>query len=165
MSTETKKHFGRQISKIRELCGIKQDALAHTMGVSQQTISHMEKCEYIDERKLDEVARALGVKAEAIRNFSEDAVINYFNNFNDNNGNNKNPVNICDYCIFNTFDKLVAAYEEKDILYKKNALLLERLVEAEKRILKAEKDKVVYLEKLLCKEPPSFYSTFSSMLD
>lgn len=76
MSTETKnKHLGRQISRMRELCGMKQDALAFAMGISQQTVSHMENNEYIDDRKLEEVAKALGVNAEAIKNFSEEAVL------------------------------------------------------------------------------------------
>ena len=149
MSTETKTHFGRQVSKIRELCGLKQDALAFAMGVSQQTISHMEKSEYIDGRRLDEVAKALGIKAEAIKNFSEEALIHYFNNFSGPTASYTNIRNPIDYLSFNYLDKLVSAYEERDVLYKENAILLERLVEAQKQILKAEKEKVAYLEKLI----------------
>jgi len=58
MSTETKpKHIGRNISRLRELRGIKQDALAFSIGVSQQTISHIENSEKVDEDKLELIAK------------------------------------------------------------------------------------------------------------
>ena len=85
MNTTTKpKHIGRNISRIRELRDMKQDALAMAMGVSQQTISNIENSESIDEDKLQMVAIALGVSAEAIKNFSEEAVMNFAKNNNAN---------------------------------------------------------------------------------
>lgn len=132
MST-TATHIGRKISRIRELRNIKQEALAVAMGVSQQTISHMKQSETIEESKLIEVANALGVTPEAIKSFSEEAVVNFFNTFNEkvsssNFGNNNT-------CTFNPLDKLIEAYEENKKLYE--------------RLLEAEKEKVAYLEKLL----------------
>ncbi len=83
MSTATKpKHIGRNISRIRELRGMKQEALAIAIGVSQQSVSSIEASETVDEEKLVEVAKALGVSVEAIKSFSEEAMINYFNTFN-----------------------------------------------------------------------------------
>ena len=64
--TPTKNHIGRKISRIRELRDMKQDALAQAMGTSQQSISILENSETIDEDKLVEVAKALGVTPEAI---------------------------------------------------------------------------------------------------
>lgn len=84
MSTLTKpNHIGRKISRIRELRDMKQEALAQALGTNQQAISALENSETIDEAKLIEVAKALGVTAEAIKNFSEEGVINYFNTFNE----------------------------------------------------------------------------------
>jgi len=83
MSTAKPKHIGRNISRIRELRQMKQEALAQAMGVSQQTVSNLENSETIDDEKLSEVAKALGVSPEGIKQFSEEAVFNYFNNFND----------------------------------------------------------------------------------
>ena len=81
MSTTAKpNHIGRKISRIRELRDMKQEALAHALGTNQQAISIMENSETIEEEKLIEVAKALGVSVEAIKNFSEESVINYFNN-------------------------------------------------------------------------------------
>lgn len=134
MSTLTKpNHIGRKISRIRELRDMKQEALAQALGTNQQAISAIENSETIDEEKLIEVAKALGVTVEAIKNFSEEAAINYFNSFNEavNNshfGNNNQ-------CTFNPLDKLMEAVEENKKLYE--------------RLLQSEKDKIEYLEKLL----------------
>lgn len=74
--------------------------------------------------------------AEAIKNFSEEAAINYFNNIHDNDisGGIVNALH-SNHCTFNPLDKLVEAYQEKEKLYE--------------RLLQAEKDKVQYLEELL----------------
>jgi len=119
--TPTKNHIGRKISRIRELRDMKQEALAQAMGTNQQAISMMENSETIDEDKLIEVAKALGVSPEAIKNFSEEGVINYFNNFTDNSAGTFN-----NHCTFNPLDKLIEAYEENKKLY-------ERLLEAERK--------------------------------
>ncbi|WP_268845969.1 helix-turn-helix domain-containing protein [Flavobacterium aestivum] len=130
MSTLTKpNHIGRKISRIRELRDMKQEALAQALGTNQQAISAMENSETIDEEKLAEVAKVLGVTVEAIKNFSEEAVINYFNTFNDTDfSNSQGAFGQNHQCTFNPLDKVVELYE---------------------RLVQAEKDKVEYLEKLL----------------
>lgn len=129
MSTTTKPyHIGRKISRIRELKDMKQEALAQALGTNQQAISALENSENIDEEKLIEVAKALGVSVEAIKNFTEENVINYFNSFYDSSSGNA-VVNATNYdCTFNPLDKVVELYE---------------------RLVQAEKDKNEYLEKLL----------------
>ena len=130
MSTATKpKHIGRNISRIRELRGMKQEALANAIGVSQQSVSSIEASETVDDDKLAEVAKALGVSVEAIKSFSEEAMINYFNTFNDTDfSNSQGAFGHNHNCTFNPLDKIVELYE---------------------RLVQAEKDKVEYLEKLL----------------
>jgi transcriptional regulator with XRE-family HTH domain len=129
MSTTAKpNHIGRKISRIRELRDMKQEALAQALGMNQQAISIMENSETIEEQKLIEVAKALGVSVEAIKNFSEEGVINYFNTFNEAVANNN--FGRQDTCNFNPLDKVVELYE---------------------RLVQAEKDKVAYLEKLINK--------------
>ena len=136
MTTTTKpNHIGHKIARIRELRGMKQETLAEELGISQQSISSLEKSETLEDEKLERVAKILGVTKEAIENFSEENVITYFNTFNDkvsssNFGHNNT-------CHFNPLDKLVEAYEENKKLYE--------------RLVQAEKDKVAYLEKLLKK--------------
>ncbi|TPG42081.1 helix-turn-helix domain-containing protein [Flavobacterium pectinovorum] len=138
MSTATKpKHIGRNISRIRELRGMKQEALAQAIGSNQQAISGIEGSEEIDTKKLEQIAKALGVTVEAIENFSEESVFNFFNNFYDNSSSQGNSFNQGMFATFNPLDKVVELYE--------------RLVLAEKELVLAEKSKVEYLEKLLNK--------------
>src|ERR1700712_1802837 len=87
MSTVIKpNHIGRKISRIRELRDMKQEALAQALGLSQQTVSAIETSETIDEEKLQEIAKILGVSVEGIKNFSEEAVLNIIGNtYNDSN--------------------------------------------------------------------------------
>ncbi|SHG04972.1 helix-turn-helix domain-containing protein [Flavobacterium johnsoniae] len=129
MSTATKSnHIGRKISRIRELKDMKQEALAQALGINQQSVSAMENSETIDDKKLAEVAKALGVSVEAIKNFTEENMINYFNNFYDNSCSGANGMFHANYCSFNPLDKVIELYE---------------------RMVQAEKEKVEYLEKLL----------------
>ncbi|PBI92479.1 Helix-turn-helix domain protein [Flavobacterium sp. ACN2] len=132
MSTAIKpRHIGRNISRIRELRDMKQEALAIALGVSQQSVSNLEGSESVDDEKLARIAEALGVSTEAIKNFSEDAVFNIIGNtYNDDSSSIKNY-----NCTFNPLDKLLEVIEKNEKLY-------ERLVEA-------EKEKVALLEKLL----------------
>jgi transcriptional regulator with XRE-family HTH domain len=138
-TTNKPKHIGRNISRIRELRNMKQEALAQALGVSQQTVSNIENSEEVEEKTLVKVADALGVSAEAIKSFSEEGVINYFNNIHDIENS---PIHIAasttnNNCTFNPLDKLVEVYEENKKLYE--------------RLLDAEKEKNTYLEKLLDK--------------
>ncbi|MDY0989542.1 helix-turn-helix protein [Flavobacterium sp. ACN2] len=129
MSTLLKSnHIGRKISRIRELKDMKQEALAQALGTNQQAISAMENSENVDEEKLIQVAKALGVSVEAIKNFSEEAIFNIIGNTINNNDNASMNSNIQYQPTFNPLDKVVELYE---------------------RLVQAEKDKVEYLEKLL----------------
>ncbi|WP_316823043.1 transcriptional regulator [Pedobacter gandavensis] len=80
-------HIGRKISRIREIRGIKQDT-------SQQ--SETEK-----EETLAKIAKVLGVTPQAIKNFSEDAIINYFHDQSSFNFQ----------CTFPPLDKVMELYE------------------------------------------------------
>ncbi len=124
--TPSKNHIGRKISRIRELRDMKQEALAAAMGTNQQAISMMENSETIDDEKLAEVAKALGVTPDGIKNFSEEAVFNIIGNTVNNNDNASMNANVQYQPTFNPLDKLIEAYEENKKLY-------ERLLEAEKR--------------------------------
>lgn len=106
-------HLGRKISRLRELRGIKQEAMAFELGVSQQTVSRMEASETVDNDMLEKVAKALGLPLEAIHNFDEEQVINIISStFNDNAVgvimNNYNPI-----------EKIIRLHDEKIALYER----------------------------------------------
>ncbi|MBL1408428.1 helix-turn-helix domain-containing protein [Sphingobacterium faecale] len=132
MSKENK--IGSKISRLRELRGMKQEALATALGVSQQTVSNMERSAEIEEDLLAQVSQVLGVTPDAIRNFDEEAVFNIINTFNDNSSNN-GAWSTQPTFTFNPIEKLLEAHEENKKLYE--------------RLLEAEKSKVELLERLL----------------
>ena len=94
MTTTTKpNHIGRKIARIRELRGMKQETLAEELGISQQSVSSLEKSETVDDEKLERVAQVLGVTKEGIQNFSEETVLNIISNtFNSNDSSTLNAI-------------------------------------------------------------------------
>jgi transcriptional regulator with XRE-family HTH domain len=120
-------HQGRNIKRFREMLSLKQEALAIELGGdwTQKRVSLLEAKEEIDQELLEQVAKALKIPAEAIKNFDEEAAISIVaNTFNENailNGINYNPS-------FNPVDKVVELYE---------------------RMIKEKDTKIALLEKLL----------------
>jgi len=135
METTVKKHIGRNISRIREKKGMKQETLAELLGISQQKMSVIENTKELEDAKLNEIANALEVPANAIKEYSDERMINIIshNTFQDESSAVKNLYNPT----FNPLDKLVEAYDENKKLYE--------------RLLQAEKEKTTYLEQLLKK--------------
>ncbi|MGK6353479.1 helix-turn-helix domain-containing protein [Parapedobacter sp. DT-150] len=74
---EDKSHEGYNLKRIREIMGLKQEALGDLCPskFSQQRISEFESMIQIDEPILEELAAALGVTSEFVRNFKEEKVI------------------------------------------------------------------------------------------
>jgi transcriptional regulator with XRE-family HTH domain len=113
-------HIGRKISRIRELRGMKQEALASELGVSQQAVSKIEQSAEIEDEALEKIAKALGVNSDAIRNYSDEATINFIaNTYNDN------AASYGHYYNFSPIEKIVTLYDEK-------VALLERLLASER---------------------------------
>ena len=133
-TTDTPKniHQGRNVKRFREMLGLKQEALALELGDdwSQKRVSLLEAKETLEPELLSQVAKALKVPEEAIKNFDEEkAIYNIQNNY-DNAANNINYN-------FNPIEKIVALYDEK-------VALLERLLESEREkleILKQSKSR------------------------
>ena len=117
-------HEGRNVKRIREILGIKQDTLAASLGLSQQAISQLEQKEALDKDMLEKIAAILKVPVEAIKNFDEEkAIYNIQNNYDSSTSN----VNYQ----FNAVDKIVELYEA---------------------LIKSEKEKVEMLERMLNKK-------------
>lgn len=125
-------HEGRNVKRIREMLGVKQETLASELGFNQQKISLLEQKETIEPEILQQVAEVLKVPVEAIKNFDEQAAVNIISNtFHDTKGFiNYNPS-----YTFNPLDKYVEAMEENKKLYE--------------RLLQAEKEKAELLQRLL----------------
>jgi Predicted transcriptional regulators len=121
---KSNKHHGRNIQKIRVYMGVKQEALATDLGLSQQGISSLEKQELIEDEMLLRVAEILGVSAEMIKEFDEKNVINNINNVRD--------------CTFsdNSINSVAGTFNP-----------VEKIVELYERLLTSEREKVEILKK------------------
>lgn len=119
-------HQGRNVKRIREILGIKQEALASDLGLTQQAVSALEQKEALDKEMLEKIAAVLKVTPEAIESFNEEAAINIIaSNLYDNAGSINNQCTLT----FNPVDKLIELYER--MLKDKNEMIekLERLLE------------------------------------
>jgi len=124
-------HIGRNIKRIRELLGVKQDALAITLGDdwNQQKISYLEAKDEVDGPLLDQVAKALKVTPEAIRGFSEESAMNIISNtFNSHDNSTLHAINY--QPTFNPIDKIIELYER---MLKEKDAVIEKLLSEKKR--------------------------------
>lgn len=121
-------HQGKNVKRIREICGIKQEALAVQLGLSQQAVSQLEQKEALDPKQIEEIARILKVSPDIIRHMTDDAANNFINTFNDHSGFNFQ-------CTFNPLDKYIEAMEANKTLYE--------------RLLASEKEKSDLLQKVI----------------
>ena len=128
-------HEGRNVKRIREMLGIKQETLAYELGDdwNQQKISLLEQKETIDMPLLQQLSDALKIPVDAIQNFDEEKAVNIIaNTFGDNAcvGNPNSTFN------FNPIEELKKLHEEKIALFErmlkeKDEMMakLERLIE------------------------------------
>lgn len=120
-------HHGRNVKRIREILGIKQEALALDLGISQQAISALEQKEALEKDMLEKVANALRVNPDAIKNFNEEAAINIISaTFNSHD--NSSSINYQPTFHFNPLDKIVELYEALLKSEKEKNALLERML-------------------------------------
>jgi transcriptional regulator with XRE-family HTH domain len=125
------------VKRFREMLGIKQEALALELGDdwNQRKVSPLEQKEVIEPELLEQVAKVLKVPTEAIKNFDEEAAVNYINTFQDNSINHGPFMGNYGTYNFSPIDKWMEALEENKKLYE--------------RLLQPEKEKVALLEKQL----------------
>ncbi len=136
---QTKPHHGHNIKRIREIQGIKQEALAMELGAdwNQKKISLLESKELVDIELLQQVAKALRVTPEAIESYDPESTVHFINSFSDNSVNNGPFMGQFGTYNFNPIDKWIEALEENKKLYE--------------RLLESEREKVRLLEGMLKK--------------
>lgn len=120
-----KKHHGKNLQKVRVYLGVKQDALATDLGMSQQAISKIEQSEEIEEELLARIAEVLGVSPDLIRNFDEERAIYNINS------NNYRDATISEGATANAIAQQVNP--------------IDKIVELYERLLKSEKEKIEIL--------------------
>ncbi|MBD3583288.1 helix-turn-helix domain-containing protein [Flavobacterium selenitireducens] len=129
------RHIGRNISRVRELLGVKQETLAFSLGLSQQSVSIIEKNAKVDEEKLRSVAEALNVNPEIIRNFDEAKILEYLEKSVEPTATAATiDHNILFRYLFELFEANNRLHAEKQSLYE--------------RLLETEQEKYSHLEKI-----------------
>ncbi|MBY0477665.1 MAG: helix-turn-helix domain-containing protein [Chitinophagaceae bacterium] len=124
MEKPIKRHVGRNLQRVRIYFGIKQDALAKDLDMSQQAISKIEQQEEIEPGLLKKISEVIGVSPEMIENFDAERAIYNINNYN---------------------------YPEATITEGSTAIVqqinpVEKIVELYERLLKSEREKIELLK-------------------
>ena len=119
-------HHGRNVKRLREILGIKQDALADGINVSQQTVSRLESQEEIDNDMLSKIAKVLKIPVDVIKSYNDDIAVNNITS--------------------NTF-----TFNEQSVAvaYQQNINPIDKIMQLYERLLKSEQDKYSLLEKQL----------------
>ena len=122
-------HHGHAIKRYRHTLGIKQEALAADMGISQALVSFYEQKKVIEDDMIEKFAKALNVAPALIKDLEEDPVTVIIEN-----SNIENNTGAAGYYIAG--DNI-------------NNNPVEKIVELFEKLLKSEQKKIELLEKLL----------------
>lgn len=130
-------HHGHAIKRFRHTLGIKQEALAAEMGLSQALISTYEQRKVLNDEVIGRFAKALNVAPELIRELEEDPVTYIIENNTFEKGSVGNIASSSENCTYtyNPLEQILELNKEKTTLYE--------------RMLELEKEKNALLEKLL----------------
>lgn len=113
-------NIGKKIERVRSLRGLSQSELGELLGgISKQAVSKMEQTDTMDEDRIKDVAKALGVTAEGLKKFSEESVLyctaNFFEGSHSVNTNINTIVN-------EPVDKVIEIYEKRFQALKKEII-------------------------------------------
>ena len=130
-------HHGHAIKRFRHTLGIKQEALAAEMRLSQALISTYEQRKILNDDVIERFAKALNVAPELIKELEEDPVTFIVENNTFENGSIGNITSGSENFgnIYNPLEQILELNKEKTALYE--------------RMLELEKEKSALLEKLL----------------
>ncbi|HEX2606449.1 MAG TPA: helix-turn-helix transcriptional regulator [Flavisolibacter sp.] len=117
-------HEGRNIRRMREKRGYKQEYLASSLGITQQAVSHLEQRESVDEETLRKVAQILNTTPEEIQNMEETTINNTQNNYE---GSNINGPSNNIQCTFNLVDEYITLVKSYQKLAEKYETAMEEL--------------------------------------
>lgn len=137
---ERNTHHGHAIKRYRHTLGIKQEALAADLGITQAMVSTYEQKKVIEDEMIDKFAKVLGISPQLIKELEEDPVtiIIENNTFESKEGDSIAYLELeNDYSTrtYNPIEEILKLNEEKQALYE--------------RMLELEKEKSALLESLL----------------
>ena len=128
-------HHGHAVKRIRNTLGIKQDALATDVGMSQTMISRYEQRKVIEDDVIEKIAKVLNVSPEFIKEMEEDPVTVIVENNTFEKGNNNIGYITDNNIVNNPIEQILELNKEMQSLYE--------------RMLDLEKEKNALFEKML----------------
>lgn len=112
ISNTLSRHRGRKVESIRKLRGLTQGQLGERLGgITKQAVSKIEQSEKIDDARLMQIADALEVTFEGLKNFSEEKVLYNTINFYENSGVTATSISANVENINNPLEKTIELYE------------------------------------------------------
>lgn len=126
MEKVNKPNLGYNIKKLRQLKGLKQEALAIELGITQSEMSEIESLEQIDEAIVVKIAHILNLTPEIIKEFNEQHAFYSINNKVENSPINDSGHGI--HQVFSPIDKVVELYERLLASEKEKLDLLKRQI-------------------------------------
>ena len=107
-------HLGRKIERVRRLRGMTQAELGDLLGITKQAVSKIEQTEKFDDERLGEIASALGVTVDGLKNFNEETILYNTNNFYENCGVKSAVSNTGNNQTFNSFpvEQVIEIFEK-----------------------------------------------------
>ena len=117
-------HQGRNAKRLREAKGIKQEAIAIELEISQQAVSQLEKRQELDDETIAVYARVLEIDEQFIQNMVDDSLPEGSNYFYDQSSQKRDYSTQNQNLTFNPLDKVVELCAEKNQLYER--MLLEK---------------------------------------
>jgi transcriptional regulator with XRE-family HTH domain len=146
-------HHGHNIKRLREILGVKQDVLAAEFNITQQAVSDLEKKAQIGDEMLERIAKVLKIPIDTIKNF-DDKVLEKIAKLlkipidGTRNLDERVAVSI----IANTFNDVFHDNSSFIIGYQPTTNQIDKLADMMERLLKAEQEKNVLLEKMLAEK-------------
>jgi transcriptional regulator with XRE-family HTH domain len=147
-------HHGRNVKRFREMSKLKQEDLADLLGApwTQKKLSQLEAKEVIEEEILEEIAKALKVPVDAIKEYDEEKIFyNIQNNYEGSNTTNSNSAMFAqmETVNINTLDKYVEANDRLAVANDRLAEASEKINKLNEALLKEKDEKIALLERML----------------
>ncbi|MDD2512566.1 MAG: helix-turn-helix transcriptional regulator [Proteiniphilum sp.] len=122
------RHIGRNVQRVRMYFGMKQEALASDLGISQAEVSKIEQQEEIEDDMLTRIAGVLGVSPEIIRDFDVERAIYNISNIRENTFEQGSSTSI-------------AQRDNASVSFAQQINPLDKIVELYERLLQSEREK------------------------
>jgi len=108
-ATKVKKlPIGKRVERARIVIGLTQKELATRLGgISKQAVSQLEQAEKLDNKRLEEVANALGVSTGFIEECNNETLLFHIQNLREN----EVAYSFNFHCTINPLNKVVELYE------------------------------------------------------